>query len=152
MSEDTPELRYANWMLSKCITEGSCLISHLAPSKQGYPKTTATEYAHRFIYETLKGPIGEFFVLHKCDNRRCINPEHLFLGTHQDNMDDMMHKGRQGYVGGKKPRSFNEEDRTKMIALYEGGLSQRKIAALFNTTQTTVWHYIHHHHLEPAHD
>jgi hypothetical protein len=50
--------------------------------------------AHRAAWEAFRGPIGKLHVLHRCDNRCCVNPDHLFLGTRSDNMLDMYSKGR----------------------------------------------------------
>lgn len=61
-------------------------------------------YAHRYVWKMLNGAIPKgMLVLHECDNGKCVNPGHLFLGTAQDNMDDKMAKGRQGDSGTKTP-------------------------------------------------
>lgn len=65
---------------------------------KGYGKFSIkgkTTKAHRASYELYKGciPIG-LHVLHVCDNPICVNPDHLFLGTHSDNMKDRQTKGR----------------------------------------------------------
>ena len=60
--------------------------------------------AHRVAWLILKGPIPEnTWVLHHCDNKLCINSEHLFLGNHQDNMKDAYKKGRL-WINGKNGR------------------------------------------------
>lgn len=60
--------------------------------------------AHRVSWLLYRGeiPLG-LYVLHRCDNGFCVNPDHLFLGTQQDNMDDMTKKGRwNSYAGIEK--------------------------------------------------
>ncbi len=72
--------------------------------KDGTRKTIAV---HRLSYLIFKGKIPEGMeVCHKCDNPACINPDHLFVGTRQDNIDDREHKGRNIVkVGEEQPRA-----------------------------------------------
>lgn len=60
--------------------------------------------ATRAVYEDVYGPFDtSLFVCHTCDNPPCVNPSHLFLGTHQDNMDDCVSKGRN--IHGERARA-----------------------------------------------
>ena len=69
----------------------------------GAANRTSTS-AHRKFWELTQGPIpGGLQVNHKCDNRACINPDHMFLGTQTDNIRDMIGKGRNRFYG-KRPR------------------------------------------------
>lgn len=62
--------------------------------------------AHRVAYELANGPIPDgLWVLHRCDIPSCINPDHLFLGTHTDNVADMVQKGRQRGASGDRNAS-----------------------------------------------
>lgn len=65
----------------------------------------AVLHTHRISWELHNGPIPDgLWVLHRCDVRPCVRPDHLFLGTRQDNTDDMMAKGRHRYGTWKRDR------------------------------------------------
>ena len=73
---------------------------------------------HRISYELHKGkiPVG-MCVLHRCDNPKCCNPEHLFLGTNRDNVNDKMAKGRRGKCNAKLTIETVNEIREKYIEI-----------------------------------
>lgn len=87
-------------------------------SKNGYGKinlSSKVHLAHRIAYSLYKGPIPKGkLVCHSCDNRRCVNPKHLFLGTHKDNSEDMVSKGRQ-VKGEKNGRCLLTEKQVREI-------------------------------------
>lgn len=83
----------------------TCWWWHGAKNSQGYGKLRAGNKwwtAHRISYLLHKGKIPpDLWVLHRCDNPSCVNPDHLFLGTRQDNIEDARQKGR---LANKNPR------------------------------------------------
>lgn len=73
----------------------SCWLWLGAESSNGYGAIGVDGSIHRVSYMIHVGPIPTgMFVCHTCDTKLCINPNHLFIGSHQDNMDDMNRKGR----------------------------------------------------------
>jgi hypothetical protein len=117
--------------------------------------------AHRFsweIHNEQKTPSG-MFVLHRCDNPECVNPDHLFLGTHQDNMDDKVSKNRQAKgdsFKNRKPAFGSKNGLSKLtdqkaMQIFLDDRPQRKIAADYGITQASVfyikskrtWRHIH---------
>jgi len=93
-----------------------------------------TLQAHRAAYQFFKGSIPEgMCVMHACDNRLCVNPAHLSLGTLADNIADMDMKNRRG----TKSR-LTRAQAIEVKSLVESGISQQKIANMFGVDQTTV--------------
>lgn len=79
-----------------------CWLWKSSVNKHGYGtfQYKNESLAHRLSWIIVYGPIpDDKQVLHRCDNPKCVNPNHLFIGTHQDNMRDKMHKGRGRHQG-----------------------------------------------------
>lgn len=82
----------------------------------GLDHTGRMGLAHRVSYEIYKGPIpAGLIVCHRCDNTKCVNPGHLFLGTHKDNMDDCLKKGRRAQIGETTTTAKLTEDAVREI-------------------------------------
>lgn len=92
--------------------------------------------AHRFSYQLYKGKIPKgMLVCHSCDNRKCVNPDHLFLGTAKDNTQDMINKNRNN-CGGRK---LTIKKVLSIRKLHNHGISQAKIAKIFKISQPNIW-------------
>ncbi len=100
-----------------------------------------TKRAHRVSYEEYVGKIPEgLHVCHKCDNRKCINPEHLFAGTNLDNVRDRDRKGRGSQPSGESHNSAKLTDKKIILIrqLRRFGFAQQVIADTFGVHQMTI--------------
>ena len=97
------------------------------------------EKAHRVSWILFKGEIPEGkMVLHSCDKPCCVNPDHLFLGTDEDNKNDRQNKLRQARGSNHGSAIFTEKDVLQIRSLREEGFKIREIAEYFGAKEGTV--------------
>lgn len=107
-----------------------------------------TTYAHRISWTLHKGQIPKgLFVLHRCDNPACCNPDHLFLGTQQDNISDCKSKGRMrnGDLHGEQCGShkLKEHEVLEIRRRYKsGGVSTYTLAREFGVTRSNIGYIV----------
>lgn len=118
-----------------------------ARTKKGYGKITVKGVGlllvHRVVYAIVHGPFDSNLVVrHSCDNPSCVNPEHLSVGTHADNMQDAVARGRMNTARGtrrtkqaKLTEAIVEEIKRRLNA----GGGQRALAREFGVSHTVIY-------------
>lgn len=111
----------------------------------GFIKDKKILLAHRVSFELHHGVklSKKILVCHKCDNKACVRPEHLFAGTQKDNMRDMIAKGRQPVpyvrIGEKNPASKLTTDQVLDIRKqHKNGIQRKKILKEFNISSSLI--------------
>lgn len=101
--------------------------------------------AHRYAKELEIGRelASDEWVLHHCDNPPCVRPDHLYVGTQDDNMADMLRRGRYGDrqwpAGEDHPRAALSNDEVATIRTMRGSLTAPKVAQRFGVSESTIY-------------
>jgi hypothetical protein len=146
LREDIQEVRdRIDATLDKRSYPKGCWVWTGVTSPKGYGLARAGRKrrvpAHRLAYVLANGPMPLFTngkltcVLHHCDNPPCCNPEHLFLGSNRDNIDDMLTKGRSR-KGEKHGRAKLTEETVR--AILASAETDKALAAKFGVTSTNI--------------
>ena len=134
--------------------ENECWPWTANPNPQNYGSIRVGDkmkLAHRTAWELTNGEIPDgLFCCHHCDTPGCCNPNHLFLGTPQDNMTDMVKKGRESKVSRNQGESqhlskLTKDDVNEIREHYDyGEFTQQEIADYYGVTQSNISMIVHY--------
>lgn len=100
--------------------------------------------AHRYSWHCNKGDIPEYLlVLHHCDNPACVNPDHLFLGTHADNLADRDAKGKHNRGERNGQAKVTAEQVELIRKRYEAGETQSQLGRAFGMNRSAIHKIVH---------
>jgi hypothetical protein len=127
---------------SKVEKTESCWIWTSSKRSNGYGEFYQNgkhRRAHRVSWEIANGDVPEgLFVLHRCDNRICVNPDHLFIGTKKQNSQDMVSKLRMAYGEKNKSSKLKMLDVVNIRIARKSGDFFDNIAKIFHVSQRTI--------------
>lgn len=128
---------------AKVDKSGDCWLWTAGTDRRGYGKFRINyrHYrTHRFAWEDTHGTIdADLCVCHRCDNPPCVNPAHLFLGTHTENHEDMVAKGRHPKGTTHGMAKLNQKEADEIRDRYRaGGISQAQLAREHGVTQALI--------------
>jgi hypothetical protein len=135
------------WFFEKVDQRGpdECWLWKAGKNRAGYGVFgVGAKRAHRWIWEFENGPIPPgMLILHKCDTPACVNPAHLRLGTHSDNMRERCEKGRTLKAEHANAAKLSNADAERIREMYLFGAKCPDMARAFGVTRETIGNVVH---------
>lgn len=144
---EASEIDWSDRFWSKVHPEAlsGCWLWHGALNEKGYGRFNVrkgrAQGAHRQAWRLVVGPVPTergVWVLHRCDVRACVNPDHLFLGSHRENMRDMATKGRAMHGSDHVDAVLNETNVLEVRRMLAEGASRGTVARMFGVDRSAI--------------